>query len=93
MAKEMELVLYTRPACSDCQDAKAFLASSGIPFEHKNVEADPGLEDGMKEISGSRIVPLFAFYKKGLFGKRRLDRHFIGFEENKEELKRLFALL
>lgn len=93
MGKAMEMVLYTRPTCSDCQDAKTYLAAHGISYEHKNVEADPGLEEGMKEISGSRIVPLFAFYKKGVFGKRRLDRHFIGFEENKEELKRLFALL
>lgn len=93
MGKGMEMVLYTRPTCSDCQDAKAYLAANGISYEHKDVEAAAELEIDMKEISGSRIVPLFAFYKKGLFGKRRLERHFIGFEENKEELKRLFALL
>ncbi|HSP23313.1 MAG TPA: glutaredoxin family protein [Planococcus sp. (in: firmicutes)] len=92
MSNGLEMVLYTRPTCSDCQDAKSYLASNGISYEHKDVEAEPALEKDMKEISGSRIVPLFAFYKKGLFGKRRLARHFIGFEENKEELKRLFEL-
>lgn len=93
MGKGMEMVLYTRPTCSDCQDAKTYLAAHGISYEHKDVEAARELEIDMKEISGSRIVPLFAFYKRGLFGKRRLEHHFIGFEENKEELKRLFALL
>ena len=93
MGKAMEMVLYTRPTCSDCQDAKTYLEAHGISYEHKDVEAARELEIDMKEISGSRIVPLFAFYKRGLFGKRRLEHHFIGFEENKEELKRLFALL
>lgn len=92
MGKALEMVLYTRQTCSDCQDAKSYLASNGISYEHKDVEADPESENDMKEISGSRIVPLFAFYRKGLFGKRRLERHFIGFEQNKEELKRLFEL-
>ena len=90
MAKALEMVLYTRQTCSDCQEAKSYLASNGISYEHKDVGTEPEMEKDMKEISGSRIVPLFAFYKKGLFGKRRLERHFIGFEENKEELKRLF---
>ncbi|MDN3449024.1 glutaredoxin family protein [Planococcus sp. APC 3906] len=93
MGEAMEMVLYTRPTCSDCQDAKTYLAVHDISYEHKDVEAARELEIDMKEISGSRIVPLFAFYKRGLFGKRRLEHHFIGFEENKEELKRLFALL
>lgn len=93
MGNGLEMVLYTRPTCSDCQDAKAYLASNGIAYEHKDVAAEPVMENDMKEISGSRIVPLFAFYKKSLFGKRKLDRHFIGFEQNKEELQRLFKRL
>ncbi len=93
MGNRLDMVLYTRPNCSDCQDAKSYLASKDIPFTHKDVEDETDLEKDMKEISGSRIVPLFAFYKKGLFGKRKLDRHFIGFEQNKEELQRLFKLL
>lgn len=93
MGNELEMVLYTRPTCSDCQDAKAYLASKGISYKHKDVEAEPVVEKDMKGISGSRIVPLFVFYKKGLFGKRKLDRHFVGFEQNEEELQRLFKLL
>ncbi|ANU20025.1 NrdH-redoxin [Planococcus plakortidis] len=85
MGKKLELVLYTRPTCSDCQDAKAYLAEHGIPYEHKNVEGQPGLEEEMKAISGAKIVPVFAFYKKGLFGKK-LAHEFIGFERNRDEI-------
>ncbi len=85
MDNKTELVLYTRPTCSDCQDAKAYLAEHNIPYEHKDVGADPSLEEDMKSISGAKIVPVFAFYKKGLFGKK-LTHHFIGFERNRQEI-------
>ncbi|MGB6779564.1 glutaredoxin family protein [Planococcus sp. 11815] len=85
MDNKTELVLYTRLTCSDCQDAKAYLAEHNIPYEHKDVGADPSLEQDMKNISGAKIVPVFAFYKKGLFGKK-LTHHFIGFERNRQEI-------
>lgn len=92
MKSDLELVLYTRPTCSDCQEAKAYLTSLGIPFEHKDVSEDPGLEEDMKKLSGNRVVPLFAFYKKGFFGKRKLVQHYTGFETNKEDIDNLLGL-
>ncbi|SEQ44980.1 glutaredoxin 3 [Virgibacillus subterraneus] len=89
MKKNLDLVLYTRPICSDCQDAKEYLASENIEYQHKNVGENPEFEEEMKEISGNRIVPLFAFYKKGVFGKRKLVKNLIGFDNNKEEIKSL----
>ena len=88
MDKRMELVLYTRPTCSDCQDAKAYLAGENIPYEHRDVGDNPAFEEDMKKISGAKIVPVFAFYKKGLLGKK-LTHNFIGFEQNKDEILRL----
>ncbi|WP_422123887.1 glutaredoxin family protein [Planococcus sp. X10-3] len=88
MEKNMELVLYTRPTCSDCQDAKAYLAQDNIPYQHRDVGDNPAYEEDMKKISGAKIVPVFAFYKKGMFGKK-LAANFIGFEQNKEEILRL----
>nr|WP_251047730.1 glutaredoxin family protein [Planococcus sp. ISL-109] len=82
------MVLYTRPTCSDCQDAKTYLAEENIAYEHKDVGANPALEEDMKKISGAKIVPVFAFYKKGLFGKK-LTHNFIGFERNKDEILNL----
>ena len=88
MDKGMELVLYTRPTCSDCQDAKAYLAQENIPYEHLDVGENPALEEDMKRISGAKIVPVFAFYKRGLVGQKLVDT-VIGFEPNKEEILRL----
>lgn len=89
---ELELELYTRPTCSDCQDAKKYLTSNGIHFADKDVSKNLSLEEDLKKISGTRIVPMFAFYKKGLLGKRKLVKHFIGFENNKYEIIRLLNI-
>ncbi|WP_088051917.1 glutaredoxin family protein [Virgibacillus dakarensis] len=86
MEDKLELELYTRPTCSDCQDAKKYLASNSFHYADKDVGKNPALEQDLKKISGTRIVPMFAFYKKGLFGKRKLVKHFIGFENNKDEI-------
>ncbi|MBD1223625.1 glutaredoxin family protein [Virgibacillus halodenitrificans] len=86
MEDKLELELYTRPTCSDCQDAKKYLTGNNIHYMDKDVSKNLSLEEDLKKISGSRIVPLFAFYKKGLFGKRKLVNHFVGFENNKDEI-------
>lgn len=92
MNSDLDLVLYTRPTCSDCQEAKAYLASKGIPYEHKDVSENTGLEEDMKKLAGNRVVPLLVFYKKGVFGKRKLVRHYTGFETNKKEVDELLGL-
>ena len=86
MSAKLELELYTRPTWSDCQDAKKYLAARNIVYVNKDVGADSTLEKEMKQISGNRVVPLFVFYKKGLFGKRKQVKHFTGFQENKSEI-------
>lgn len=86
MKDKLELELYTRPTCSDCQDAKKYLTSNRISYAEKDVSKNLILEEELKKITGTRIVPMFAFYKKGLFGKRKLVKHFIGFENNKNEI-------
>ncbi|MFG6116922.1 glutaredoxin family protein [Halobacillus sp. MO56] len=89
MKNNLELELYTRPTCSDCQEAKEYLASKSIAYQHKDVGEHPSFEEEMRQISGNRIVPLFAFYKKGLFGNKKLVKNFIGFENNKAEIQSL----
>lgn len=83
---KFELELYTRPMCSDCQDAKKYLASNRIHYLDKDVSENSALEKDMNRISGNRIVPMFAFYKNGFLGKRKLIKYFIGFENNKDEI-------
>lgn len=92
MGKNLLLVLYTRPTCSDCQAAKEYLSQRNIDYVHKDVGKDENLEEELKELAGSRIVPSFAFYKKGLFGKKKLVKNLIGFENNKDEIRDLLGV-
>lgn len=89
MNQSLELEVYTRPTCSDCQDAKKYFAQHQIKYVHKDVGENAEWEKELKEISGTRIVPMFAFYKKGLFGRKKLVKNFIGFDINKKEILEL----
>ncbi|WP_044338263.1 glutaredoxin family protein [Rossellomorea aquimaris] len=88
MSNNLILELYTRPTCSDCQAAKEYLSGHNIDYVHKNVGEEERFEKDLREVSGTRVVPSFAFYKRGLFGKKKLVKNFIGFENNKEEIKK-----
>lgn len=35
------VILYSQPGCPPCFAAKAFLQSRNVPFEYKDVQADP----------------------------------------------------
>jgi glutaredoxin-like YruB-family protein len=35
------VILYSQPACPPCYAAKKFLTARNIPFEYKDVQADP----------------------------------------------------
>jgi glutaredoxin len=39
----VSLVLYSRPGCHLCEDARAVLARIGHPFEELDIEADDAL--------------------------------------------------
>lgn len=92
MKNGIEFDLYTRTICSDCQDAKAYLKANNISYTSKDVGEHPEFEEEMKQISGNRIVPLFAFYKKGFLGRKKLVNHFIGFDNNKEEILEILKI-
>ena len=84
--------LYSRPTCSDCQDAKAFLAKNNISYIHYDLSKEPEREKELIQLSGSRIVPAFIFTKKSLFGFNRKPDVFIGFERNHEEIKKRLGI-
>ncbi|PFA70490.1 NrdH-redoxin [Bacillus sp. AFS015802] len=91
MNKNLTLELYTRPTCSDCQAAKEYLNEQNIEYVDKNAGEGADVEKELIEVTGSRIVPSFVFYRKGLFGKKKI-KNLIGFENNKEEIKQLLEL-
>jgi len=57
MMKKMQLELYTRPICSYCQDAKAFLAEYQISFIDHDLSKEPEKEQELIKLSGARMVP------------------------------------
>lgn len=50
MDKNIQLELYTRPTCSDCQESKRYLNSQEISYSHKDVSQNLDLEEEMKKI-------------------------------------------
>ena len=64
--KNIQLELYTRPTCSDCQESKRYLNSQEISYSHKDVSQNLDLEEEMKNIRQPNCS-LICFYKK-IFG-------------------------
>ena len=56
----MELVLYSAPWCSDCREAKRFLARHNISYKEINIEETPGAaEEVLRNNGGKRAIPQF----------------------------------
>lgn len=87
--KDYHLEVYTRPTCSDCQDLKKFLKSYNIPLKEYDLTKQPSKEIDLKKITGNRIVPALVFSRPSILGLVRKPKSMIGFERNKDEIKKL----
>lgn len=87
--KDVQLELYTRPTCSDCQAGKAFLAEHHIPYIDRDLSKYPEKEKELRKLTGTMMVPIFVFKEKSLLGRLRTSKVFIGFEGNIEEIRKL----
>lgn len=90
--KKIQFELYTRPTCSDCQDAKVFLAKHNIPYIDHDLSKEPAKEKDLIKIAGVRMVPTFVFENKSMFGLINKPKVLIGFEQNFEEIKNLLGV-
>lgn len=88
MAK-YQLEIYTRPTCSDCQDLKKFLESHQIPHKQYDLAKQPDKEKDLIRITGNRIVPGLVFSQPSFLGLMKKPKSMIGFERNKDEIKKL----
>jgi len=90
--KNIQLELYTRPTCSDCQKGKDFLAKHQISYINHDLSVDPDKEKNLRKITGTRMVPTFVFKDKSIRGRVSKPKVLIGFENNVDEIKSILQL-
>jgi glutaredoxin len=57
--KKSPVTLYTAPQCGDpCKDARALLASRGIPYAERDAQANPADAEQVKKLIGALQVPV-----------------------------------
>jgi glutaredoxin-like YruB-family protein len=61
------VILYSQPGCPPCFAAKAFLQSRNVPFEYKDVQADPAALDELLELN-SRSTPTLVVGEEVMIG-------------------------
>ncbi len=59
---------YTEPGCAACKDAKEFLISRGIPFEERDICANPEYFRVLTEELDSRTTPTLVLEDKIIVG-------------------------
>lgn len=55
----MELTVYSSLWCSDCREAKRFLAKHNIPYKEIDVPTTPGAVEEVVKHTGKRALPQF----------------------------------
>lgn len=53
----MTAIIWSKPSCSFCEQAKTFLKMKGIEFEEKKIGAGYTKEDLLEEVPSARSVP------------------------------------
>ncbi|HWA86997.1 MAG TPA: glutaredoxin domain-containing protein [Opitutus sp.] len=67
-------ILYVKPGCPWCTEAKDFLRGHGVDYREQNVIADPRAMEEMKRKSGQTLTPTLDWHGKILadFGVEEL---------------------
>ena len=55
----MTLTVYSAPWCSDCREAKRWLAKHNIAYTEINIEETPGAAEEVIRHTGKRAIPQF----------------------------------
>ncbi|TQS70521.1 glutaredoxin family protein [Ornithinibacillus gellani] len=92
MKNKIQLELYTRPTCSDCQAGKAFLKKHHISYINHDLSEHPEKEKDLRKLTGTRIVPAFVWKEKSLKGLLRKPNVLIGFENHVDEIKKILDI-
>lgn len=90
--KNVQLELYTRPTCSDCQAGKSFLEKHRISYINHDLSEQPEKEKELRKLTGTRMVPAFVFKDKSLLGRLSKPEVLIGFESNIDRVKNILKI-
>lgn len=61
------VILYSQPGCPPCSAAKQFLSARNIPFEYKDVQADPAALRELVRLN-SRSTPTIVVGEEVMIG-------------------------
>jgi glutaredoxin-like YruB-family protein len=61
------VILYSQPGCPPCYAAKQFLTARNIPFEYKDVQADPSALRELIKLN-SRSTPTIVVGEEVMIG-------------------------
>ncbi len=74
-------ILYHQPGCGDCRAAEEFLGQKGIPYEGKDIKADPNAYDELVKKWKSRSTATLVIDGEVI----------IGFEKNRKRVEQLLV--
>lgn len=70
-ASKSPVVLFSIPECDGCDLIRSYLEKRNVPFEEKNVEDNPEVQDELKGVAGRLEVPLVVLGERVLRGYSR----------------------
>lgn len=62
-----KVILYSQPGCPPCFAAKAFLQARNVPFDYKDVQADPAALEELLALD-SRSTPTLVVDSEVMIG-------------------------
>ena len=58
-AEEKEVIIYTKPGCRFCEEAKRDLEERGVPYKEISIADNPEAEKEWRRLAGThKIVPV-----------------------------------
>jgi len=76
-----QVLLYHQPGWGDCRAAEEFLRQKGIPYESKDIQADPSAYDELVNTWKSRATATLVIDGEVI----------IGFQANRQRVEALLA--
>lgn len=71
---QKKVVIYTKPGCPYCEDAKELFTKKGIKFEEIQVDKNPEQLAEMIKLSNRRSVPQIFINNKSIGGFEELSK-------------------